>query len=389
MAEYKIFSGDSHVSEPGNLWTERIDQEYRWRAPRIEKRERNGKLEDVFLYEGWPPHPVAVGLGAAAYVAQPRQNGNGSGFRAEGKGYADARPGGWDPAERLNDQDIDGVDGEVLYTTLGFRQFWIRDPGLQRACFRAYNDWLSEFCSYSPTRLIGLALISMYDIDEARTELRRAAKLGHHGAMIGTTPPPDCPPYYSPIYEPFWAEAQELNLPLVWHENTGGHESRPGSGSSYWDVDNSIAPLIRFHEVQRSLGHVIVSGVLDRFPNLRLVVAEQGTDWIPFYVHRLERIRGGKTSYGNTLSLKPVEALRKQVSFTYTKDPEIVEDREVVGVDNLLFATDYPHSASCWPRSKETVATVTASATDDERRKLVRDNTLRVFNIASPVPAGQ
>ena len=197
MADYKIFSGDSHMSEPGNLWVERIDEEFRWRAPRVEKRERNGKMEDVFLYEGWPPHPVGVGLGAAAYVDEPRSNGNIEGYRAEGKGYEDARASGWDPAERLKDQDIDGVDGEVLYTTLGFRQFWIRDPRLQRACFRVYNDWLSEFCSYSPNRLIGLALISMYDIDEARAELRRAAKLGHHGAMIGTTPPPECPPYYS------------------------------------------------------------------------------------------------------------------------------------------------------------------------------------------------
>jgi len=86
MVDYKIFSGDSHMSEPGDLWVTRIDQEYRWRAPRIEKRERNGKLEDAFVYEGWPPHAVGVGLGAAAYVDKPRGNGNGAGFRAEGKG---------------------------------------------------------------------------------------------------------------------------------------------------------------------------------------------------------------------------------------------------------------------------------------------------------------
>jgi len=188
------------------------------------------------------------------------------------------------------------------------------------------------------------------------------------------------------MYDPFWAEAQDLDMTLVWHENTGGHESRPGSGSSYWDVDNSIAPFIRFHEVQRSLGHVIVSGVLDRFPSLRLVVAEQGTDWIPFFAHRLERIRGGQTSYGNTLSMKPGEFLRRQVFFTFTNEPEILEERHLVGVDNLLFATDYPHSASCWPRSQETVRSVTAGVPDEERRKLIRDNTLRVFNIEAPVP---
>jgi predicted TIM-barrel fold metal-dependent hydrolase len=379
MADYPIYSGDSHMSEPGNLWVERIDKEYRWRAPRIERLERNGKIEDVFLYEGWPPHPVGVGVGAAAY--EKKKRGEAESYRAEGKGYDDARPGGWDPAERLKDQDIDGIVGEVLYTTLGFRQFWIRDPGLQRACFRVYNDWLSEFCSYDPKRLVGLSLISMYDINEARAELRRTAKLGHHGAMIGTTPPPDCPPYSSGIYDPFWAEAQDLDMTLVWHENTGGHESRPGSSSSYWEQDNSIKELIRPHEVQRSLGHVIVSGVLERFPKLRLVVAEQGTDWIPYYVRRLERIKSGKTSYGNTLPMKPVEYLRRQVFFTYTHDRPFVEERESVGVDNLLFATDYPHSASCWPRTRETVEAVTAGVPDDERDKIVYSNTLRVFNI--------
>jgi predicted TIM-barrel fold metal-dependent hydrolase len=98
----------------------------------------------------------------------------------------------------------------------------------------------------------------------------------------------------------------------------------------------------------------------------------------------MERVKGGKTSYGNTLSMRPVEFLRRQVYFTYTNDPELIEERDVVGVDNLLFATDYPHSASCWPRSEETVANVMKGVTEDDRRKLVRDNTLRVFNIEVP-----
>lgn len=386
MVDYKIFSGDSHLSEPGDLWEKRIDKEFRWRAPHVERRERNGKMEDVFLYEGWPPHPVGVGLGAAAYASKGKGP-EAASFREEGKGYEDALPGGWDPAARLKDQDIDGVDGEVLYTTLGFRQFWIRDPRLQRAAFRAYNDWLSEFCSYSPNRLVGLSLISMYDVDEARAELRRSAKLGYHGAMIGTTPPPECLPYHhSEIYDPFWAEAQDLGMTLVWHENTGGHESRSSSGSSYWDENQSIGALVRFHEVQRSMGHMIVSGVFERFPKLKLVVAEQGTDWLPFYVKRLQRMRAGTTSYGNKLPLKPIEYFHRNTFWTYMDDPEIVEERELVGVDNLLFATDYPHSASSWPNSQLLVDRDMESIPDDHRRKMIRDNTLSVFNIG--VPAG-
>src|SRR6266536_2662131 len=125
MADYKIFSADSHVSEPGDLWVERIDKEYQFRAPRLERRERHGKLQDFWIYEGFPPHSVGVGLGAAAYAR------GGELFREGERGYGDALPGGWDPAERIKDQDIDGVDGEIIHTTLGFRLFWLQDPGLQ------------------------------------------------------------------------------------------------------------------------------------------------------------------------------------------------------------------------------------------------------------------
>src|SRR5581483_1467967 len=111
--------------------------------------------------------------------------------------------GGWDPVQRLLDQDVDGVDGEVLYTTLGFRLFWLSDARLQQACFRVYNDWLAEFCSHSPSRLIGLALISLYDVEDACRELRRSAELGHHGAMIFLQPPAACPPYSSLTYDRF------------------------------------------------------------------------------------------------------------------------------------------------------------------------------------------
>src|SRR5438552_7676890 len=127
MSDTKIFSADSHVSEPGDLWLKRIDNEFLFRAPRMETRERNGKLEDFFVYEGFPPHPVAVGLGAAAKTGASRDGEITSTFRDERKGYGDARPGGWDPAERLKDQDQDGVIGEILHTTLAFRLYWMKD----------------------------------------------------------------------------------------------------------------------------------------------------------------------------------------------------------------------------------------------------------------------
>jgi predicted TIM-barrel fold metal-dependent hydrolase len=383
MAELteKIFSADSHVSEPGDLWVQRIDKELQFRAPRLEQREWKGRVEDFFLYEGFPPHPVAVGLGAAG-----RKDANGTieSFRETGKGYGEALQGGWDPAARMKDQDADGVDGEVLHTTLAFRLFWLQDAKLQRACFRVYNDWLTEYCSYDPKRLIGVSLISLYDVDEARAELRRAANLGLRGAMVWLSPPPGSPPYASHMYDPFWAEAQDLDMPIVLHENTGGAESRL-SPSSYWDENMSLGSIVRPHEVQRTLGMVVLSGVLERFPRLKVVSTENGTDWVPWFVGRLQRVRSA--SYPTKLSLKPIEYLRRQVAFTYIDEANAVPNRDAVGVDNLMFATDYPHSASTWPRSRQIVERDTATIPADERRKLIRGNVLRVFSIPAPVAA--
>jgi predicted TIM-barrel fold metal-dependent hydrolase len=379
MPESKIFSADSHVSEPGDLWLRRIDEQYRFRAPRLESRERNGRLEDFFCYEGFAPHPVSIGLGAAA-------RGDAAAFRVAGKGYGDALPGGWDPVERLNDQDIDGVEGEVLYTTLGFRLFWLEDAGLQRACFRVYNDWLAEFCSHDPRRLVGLALISLYDIEAARVELRRASDQGHRGAMIWLSPPAGAPPYSSTAYDPFWAEAQDLGMPLVLHENTGGAESRL-SPSSYWNEHLSLGTIVRPHEVQRTLGVIILSGVLERFPSLKIVSAENGTDWLPWFIGRVEMSAARAGSYATKLSLKPIDYLRRQVYFTYIDEPHAVADRGIIGVDRLMFSADYPHSASTWPRSQEIVERDMAGVPDDERRRIVHDNVLEAFSIPAAVTA--
>ena len=366
---------------------QRIDKEFQFRAPRLEQRERRGKIEDFFIYEGFAPHPVAVGLGAAARTDGTREGAAPFSFRDERKGYGEARPGGWNPVERLKDQDIDGVGGEMLHTTLAFRLFWLRDPKLQRACFRAYNDWLSEFCSHSPQRLVGVPLISLYDIDEAITELRRCAKLGLRGAMIGLSPPSSCPPYTSKTYDPFWAVVQELDTPVVLHEITGGGFESPLSPSAYWDENYSLGTIIRPHEIQRTLAQIILSGVLERFPRLKVISAENGTDWLPWYVRRLESAASGGGSYPTKLFLKPIEYFRRQVYFTYINEPHAVENRDLLGTDKLMFATDYPHNASFWPESQKIVERDTAAMSPELQRMLIQDNVLKVYNIPTPVLA--
>lgn len=377
MPDYKMFSADSHVSEPGDLWLERIDNKYKFRAPHIEELEHNGKIQDYMVYEGFAPHPVSVGLAAAA------PDGDKTGYQVSGKGYRGALAGGWDPAARLKDQDLDGIESEILHATLCFRLFWLKDAGLQRACFTVYNDWLSEYTSYAPKRLIGVPCISLADIDLAVEELQRTAKMGLKGAMIWLEAPAGYPYYDSPVYDKFWAAAQELDAPLVLHGITGGGESR--YSQNYWDPWAVVGNMMRYHEAERTLATLIFSGVLERFPNLKIICAENGTEWVPSFYNRLDPALRRGTLYPTPLTMKPSEYAQRQIFFTYIHEQQAVDDRYTIGINNLMWASDYPHNASTFPKSQEVVDGYFETVTDEaERLKLVRENGMNLFGL-SPV----
>jgi len=266
MATCKLVSADSHVNEPAELWVERIDRKFRERAPRIVDNIPARPPGSYLVLEDIPPVHVSQGLGAGKTAEELPQF-----FQTST--YRDARRGGWDPAARLEDMELDGVDAEVLYTTLGFRQFWLKDAELQRACFRVYNRWLAEYCAYAPRRLTGLALISLYDIGEAVKELGLCRQQGLKGAMIWASPPEERS-YADTVYDPFWAEAQELAIPLSLHAVTGmGRESQAlrVMGREVKAVDRYIQSVTLGDEVKRSLTVLVFSGVLERFPRLKIV----------------------------------------------------------------------------------------------------------------------
>lgn len=365
MADYKMISADSHVSEPPTLWTERVEKRYRDRAPRLVS-DPPGLEGAYFLYEGYAPHPIGIGLGAGKSPEELAQ------FLTKGT-YADARPGGWDPAERLKDNALDGVEADVLYTTLGFRIFWLKDPGLQQECFRVYNDWLAAY-GYAPTRMAGLALISLYDPKAGAQELERCVRMGLKGAMIWCSPPAE-QPYSSEVYDPFWAAAQALGVPVSLHAITGmGLESQ-------WEFkERYMRATVLPHEVERSLSVLIFSGVLDRFPDLQIVSAENNCGWLPYYLQRMDRaFERNRHVAGYRLGLKPSEFFQRQMHCTYIDDYVGVANRRFIGVDKLMWSSDYPHQASSWPHSQEVVARDFKDATPDERWAITRGNVARLY----------
>ena len=372
MAELQLISSDSHVSEPSDLWVERLDIKYRDRAPRVVLNPE-GQEGAYFVYEGYPPHNLAIGLGAGRTPEEL------AAFLKTGT-YADARPGGWDPAQRLPDMELDGVEAEVLYTTLGFRLFWLKDAGLQRACFRVYNDWLAAYCSYAPKRLKGLALISLYDPKEGAQELERCAKLGLKGAMIWCSPPAD-QPYSSEIYDPFWAAAQDLDMPVSLHAITGMERIPWEYGAEQRAMRSTVTP----HEIEKSFSILILSGVLERFPRLKIVSAENNCGWLPYYLQRMDRgfarfgPSGTVTPWPTKLTLKPSEYFRRQMYCTFIDDSFGVASRHWIGVDNVMWSSDYPHTASTWPHSRDIIARDFKDVSEVEKRKIVRENVAQLY----------
>ena len=363
---YKLISADLHVSEPPDLWESRVDRKYRERAPRLVV-DPPGKEGAYFLYEGHPPHPIGIGFGAGKSPEELKT------FLTQAT-YADARAGGWDPAARKKDNEVDGVDADVLYTTLGFRIFWLRDARLQEECFRVYNDWLAEFVAYAPKKMAGLAMISLYDPKAGGRELERCARLGLKGAMIWCSPPQD-KPYSSDLYDPFWAAAEELKMPVSLHAITGmGVESQWNWGERY------MRTTVLGYEVEKSFSVLIFSGVLDRFPKLQIVSAENNIGWIPYYLQRMDRVANrSRASHGFTQQLKPSEYFRRQMWATYIDDFVGVANREFVGVDRMMWSSDYPHQASSWPHSQDVVARDFKDATPDEIFAITRGNVARLY----------
>lgn len=368
MADAIVLSADSHVVEPADLWTSRIDARFRDRAPHVVK-EANGVAGDWFVCEDLDPFPVA---GLAVAGVDPKDYGE-----KMAQGYPGVRPSAWDPVERIKDQEVDGVTGEVLYTSLGMLLYGIRDAELRAASFRAYNDWLADYVSHDRSRLAGIALVPMDDVDVAGAEIRRAAERGLAGGMIWGSPPADRP-YDRPDWDPVWAAAQDCDMPLSLHILTGAE----GTGLDRASLMKSYPSLP--HRMERAISDLIFGGALLRFPRLKIVSAENDIGWIAHYLQRLdhswEKYRYLETG-GEPIPEPPSHYFRRQVYATFQDDRVGVVTRDFVGVDNLMWASDFPHSDSTWPHSREVIARDFEGVPEEDTRRITATNCSNLYGL--------
>ena len=367
MTQDKVISADSHVFEPVNLWEARMDRKFRDRGPRFVPNYRD-KPGTWFVCEGINPRSID----SIAATGIPKEDL----VKFKGLHHKDLRPGGYDPVERLKDQDIDGVSGEVLYATYAMQLYVMPDADLQEAAFNAYNDWLAEMCSQAPDRLVGLALISMYNVDHAVTELQRWAKRGLRGAMIACVPP-EGTEYSDALYDPFWAAAQEIGAPISIHTLTSNRKPD-------YRFDREVRGAARYPEspmdVMLTLSEMITSPMFDRHPRVRLVLAEADTGWLPWLLARVDR---GHERYarqnGIYTQLKPSEYFHRNVSASFIVDRVGVFTREFMGVENLMWSSDYPHTDSTWPRSRQSIERDFAGVSQTDRVKMTYTNAAKLY----------
>ena len=365
MEAYTVISADSHVSEPADLWTRYMEPAYRAMAPRVVDQADGTQ---VFVIEGLAAAPMGL-QGTAGKKADER--------KVLGS-YREGRAGGWDPEVRLKDMRQDGVDAEVLYTSLGLNMYRIKNADYQRACFRAYNDWLADFCATHPTRLVGAALISLADVGLGVAELRRAVKKGLRGISISTKP---SQPFSDSRYDSFWSEAQDLGIPVSLHILTAESDEKTFVATGN---EGMVRYAIRPWVIQESLGMLIASGVMERFPRLKFISAENDICWAAHYLERFDHYFNTHRHWsgaGGTLTMRPSEYFHRQVLLTFIRDKPGVELRHYIGVDNIMWSSDYPHPESTWPESQKSIEWQMGSIPVLERRKIVCDNGMKLYGL--------
>jgi len=375
-----LFSSDSHIVEPPDLWEGRLPKHLADRAPRVEA----GDGGDFWYLDG---HLLASFAGA--HVGQRFVK---STNEMDTVAHFEEIPlAAYTPSRYLLENELDGVWGAVIYPTAGLVLFNVPEGELLTALMKGYNDWLAEFCSEDPSRLKGVAMVNIDDVDDGIAELERAREIGLSGAMI-TSAPPSWQPYFSDAYDRFWAAAQDLDIPLSMHTST--ERCDPRLGWVAYDLPQKGADptwlLNRDATMRAALANLMFTGVFERFPRLKVGSIENELGWIPFFLDQLDfQYTQRANRFGDRFRIKDPDAIpsqywRSNCFASFQEDANGMRMRDLIGVETLTWGSDYPHVESTFPRSREILGRVFAGAAPDEVRMMTSTNTARLYGFEAP-----
>jgi predicted TIM-barrel fold metal-dependent hydrolase len=293
--------------------------------------------------------------------------------------FADQDPGCSDPVARLKHLDADGIDAQVLY---GDGAMQLQDPELRTVCVRAYNDFLSEFVAAAPNRYIGLGIAPIHDPEESAREIQRFRKLGLRGIFIGLDGADF--PITAPEYDRFWDAATAERLPVSIHIGGGGMMKRdlafatrvaPGTLEAFI----TMAPMT----VGETMGMLIFGGVLPKRPDLRVVIAEGGIGWLAYYLERIDHVFEKQRFWANSkLTEKPSTYFHNQIFATFEEDLAGIRTYDLIGVKNIMFSTDFPHSDTTYPHSRRIIEEHFGSLPAEDREAMIYSNAARAYGLS-------
>ena len=374
--DYKVISGDSHIDLrwlPADLFVSNSVGELKDLMPQVKETEDGPR----WFAEGGNimGRPGAIGVSLTARLP-------GQSKRVERMFEAGFYDGQYHPSTpdlRIKDQDVDGIDAEVIYGVLGMAAY-IENPEVLRSSFEIYNSWAADFCKTKPGRFVALACIPNDDPEIAAIELRRASRLGLKGAEFA--PHTSVKPIWHRDWDVLWAAAAECNMPISFH--TLGYKSRPPTDermateySMQYRATNSALFQMSGAEY---LSAIIFSGALDRHPGFKFVLGECGVGWIPYVLARMDDEYEDQFHELN-FSMKPSDFWRRQGFTTYQHETIVADVVHLVGEDNILWGSDYPHPDGVWPDSAQMIAEDLGRLDERVRRKIICENTGKLYGL--------
>jgi len=385
---YHVISGDGHLEVPAEMWTPRVPLQFRDLAPRLlVGADGTTKWQmGEFVLENWGNLVAELAYDETVPGCWHYTFPDGS-----------PRPGTGDGAQRLRDQDSDGIDAEVLFPPVHgpkfLRRMIAKNVDAYLSFIRAFNDWLAlEYCAVAPDRLIGNALLPETCVDDAIAEMHRTREMGLPGVYLGMFPNGGLTS--KPEDDRFWAASLDLETRLAPHGVMGGPYPTNELGVPD-DPRYRAFTLGAEHLCMKSIVQLIVNGVLDRFPGLRFYFGETNAGWLPYSLHMLDEFYSRWYTYCDVaLPRMPSEYVRQHFMFNFIDDRMAVQSRYHMGIDMIAWGSDFPHSVGTYPHSREIIADLFAGVPDSERRRMLVTNIAGFYGLdvgkaitPTPVPA--
>ncbi|HTE14926.1 MAG TPA: amidohydrolase family protein [Burkholderiales bacterium] len=376
---YNRISADSHIDMPwlpADLFTANASARLKERMPHVV----DGPDGPHWTSKSGLSYGLVCGVGPSGAKLVPGQNHRVDKMAAVGL-YDDAKRGVRrvvDPHLRLKDAQLDGVDAEVIFGILGAATR-LGDEEAAHEMFRIYNDWLADFCRHYPDRYIGLACLPFGDVGAAVKEAHRTAKLGLRGLELSCSW--NMEPMWHRMWEPLWQAVSEVNLPLHFHTfpaiSPEERERTPPESRRAAQFTN----VSRFQlNLANILAAIIGAAVLERYPRLRISFGESGIGWIPYVLDRMD-FEWEDRFRDLGLKMKPSDYWKRQCKATFQYDPIGVKLIDDLGVETLMWGSDYPHTDGVWPESSKYIDEQFNGLPADIVRKITCENAGKFYGL--------